>query len=79
MVGQSDVATTWCAEQDIPSDIIDEFNQQTQPEMKLTSVNYSGQAAVTAVVTACRSDGHQKKKPRITRFNPSTEGYTHYS
>jgi len=46
---ESDVSTYWCAEKDIQSHLIDEYNQGIQAEVELVSVDYSDQVAVTAV------------------------------
>lgn len=73
-MGQCDVSTYWCAEKDIQSHLIDEYNQGIQAEVEPVSVNYSGQVAVTAVITTATSDEPQAKKPHLTPFNPSTEG-----
>lgn len=77
-MGQCDVQATWCAEQDLPSNVIEEYNQEMQPHTELLSVNYSGQAAITAVVTttAISCDKPQKKKLRTSHLNLATEGYT---
>ena len=76
-MGQCDVQASWCAEQDLPSNLIEEYNQQMQPHTELLSVNYSGQAAVTAVVItgASSSAEPQAKKSRIGHLNSATEGY----
>ena len=48
-----------------------------QPHTELLSVNYSGQAAVTAVVItgASSSAEPQAKKSHIGHLNSATEGY----
>ena len=50
VMGQSDVQASWCSEQDVPENLILEFNQQVESNTELISVNYSGQRAFTAVV-----------------------------
>lgn len=77
IIGQSDVNASWCAEQDLPSNLIDEYNQQMQLQRELLSVNYSGQAEVTAVIVAKSSSSEepQAKKYCAGSFNPATEGY----
>ena len=62
---ESDISTYWCAEKDIQSHLIDEYNQGIQAEVELVSVDYSGQVAVTAVITTTTSDEPQEKKSRI--------------
>lgn len=77
VVGESDANTSWCAECDLPSSLKQEFDQHMHPERELLSVNYSGQAEVTAVITAKTSTCEvqpQAKKFR-THFDPTTEGY----
>lgn len=76
-MGQGDVQATWCAAQDLPSNVIEEYNQEMQPHTELLSINYSGQATITAVVTTTASscDKPQKKKLRTSHLDSATEGY----
>lgn len=77
LVGQCDVTATWCKEGDLPSSLLYEYNSKLQPRTELQSLNFSGQAAVTAIVTTHpdSSDVSQAKKPRTDRLNTATEGY----
>ena len=77
LVGQCDVAATWCKEDDLPSSLLDEYNSKQQPHIELQSLNFSGQAAVTAVVSRQPdpSDEPDAKKVRIDRLNTATKGY----
>ena len=76
LVGQCDVAAMWCKEEDLPSSLLDEYNSKQQPHTELQSLNFSGQAAVTAVVSthSDSSEGSQTKKLRTDRLNTATEG-----
>ena len=76
-MGQCDVAATWCKEEDLPSSILDEYNSKQQPHRELQSLNFSGQAAVTAVVATLSdsSDESLAKKPRTDCFDTATKGY----
>ena len=76
-MGQCDVAATWCKEEDLSSSLIDEYNSKQEPHRELQSLSFSGQAAVTAVVSThpVSSDGPQSKKLRTDRLNTATEGY----
>lgn len=69
--------TSWCLEKDLPAGIIDEYNKQLQLETRVTSLRYSGQEAVTAVVVpkdATLSDLPPSKKPKVDTFKSATAG-----
>ena len=75
-VGQCDVKELWCAEKDIPSALIDEYNLGKQPFTEAITVNYSGQAATTAIVTTAPSLKEPPAKKTCTqRFDSATTGY----
>ena len=40
------IQASWCSEQDIPANLIDEFNQQIQSQIELLTVNYRCQSWV---------------------------------
>ena len=75
-MGQSDVTTSWCAKEDLPTSVLEEYYNNMESRRELLSVNYSGQTEVTAVVvTRPGEEEPQAKKPRVDPFLPSTEGY----
>lgn len=78
-MGQSEVSAKWCAEDGIPSSILEEYKNGIEPQRELQQLNFSGQVAVTAIAThPDLSDVTKAKKPRTDRFNTSTNGYTLY-
>ena len=81
LMGQENVQASWCKEKDLPCSLIEEYDHQVQPCTELHSVNFSGQAAVTAVVVAgvdCLKEP-QAKRSRTDHFNSTTEGYKVYN
>ena len=69
LVGQCDVAATWCKEDDLPSSLLDKYNSKQQPHREL---QFSGQAAVTAVVSRQPDMNPMQKNDHL---NTATKGY----
>ena len=76
-MGHDNVQASWCNEKDLPYSLTEEYNHQVQAYTELHSVNFSGQAAVTAVavvgVDSC--DEPQAKRSHTDHLNSVREGY----
>ena len=69
LVGQWDVAATWCKEDNLPSSLLDEYNSKQQPHRKL---QWSGCCYSCCFKIIRPSD---ELDARIDRLNTATEGY----
>ena len=56
LLGKSDVDTAWVKCDDVPEEVIKQYENEMQPHTQLLETNLGGQTSVTAVVVSRESE-----------------------